>query len=266
MKAKSLIEDRLQEGSCTPAQASKIRGVLGFLFTGLYGRIGRGGQQPLLQRQYSDTQPWTLSNALRRAFEYLLDTLFTVKPRTVLMWGDGLPPLIIASDGRQDETSAPSVAALLYGQSTGIKYAIAATISPQLLTELGNSEHCIALIEQAALVLGILTFKDILHGRSVLWFEDNAAVLSGLIKGSSGHAMLDSGAATIHLLLAALETRTWFEYVESDANWSDGASRLLTHDPWAIANGFKVELGDVPTWPWISQGFHRRQYVEQALT
>ena len=83
VKAKSLIEDRLQEGSCTPAQASTIRGVLGFLFTGLYGRIGRGGQQPLLQRQYSDTQPWTLSNTLRRAHEHLLDTLFAVKPRTV---------------------------------------------------------------------------------------------------------------------------------------------------------------------------------------
>ena len=117
VKAKSLIESRLQEGSCTPAQASKIRGVLGFLlFTGLYCRIGRGGQQQLLQRQYSDAQPWTLSNALRRAFEYLLDTLHAVKPRRVLLWGDGLPPLVIASGGRQDETSAPSVAALIYDQ------------------------------------------------------------------------------------------------------------------------------------------------------
>ena len=174
-------------------------------------------------------------------------------------------PGIIASDGRQDETSPPSVAALLYDQSTGQKAAIAATISPQLLAEWGESEHCIALIEQAALILGILTFKDVLRGRSVLWFEDNSAVLSGPIKGASGHAMLDSGAATIYLLLAALETRTWFEYV-SDANWSDGASRLPTHDPWAIANGFKVELGSFPTWPWVSQGFHRRQCVEQALT
>ena len=176
VKAKS-IESRLQEGSCTPAQASKIRGVLGFLFTGLYGRIGRGGQQPLLQRQYSDVQPWTLSYALRREFEYLLDTLHTVKPRRVLMWGDGLPPLVIASDGRQDDTSAPPVAALIYDRSTGMKSAIAATI----LTEWGDSEHCIALEEQAALVLGILTFKDVLRGRSVLWFEDNSAVLSGLI-------------------------------------------------------------------------------------
>ena len=103
------------------------------------------------------------------------------------------------------------------------------------MKEWGGSEHCIALIEQAALILGILKFKDILRERSVLWFEDNAAVLSGLVKGTSGHAKLDSGAASIHLLLAALGARTWLEYVESGAKWSDGASRLLTFDPWAKA-------------------------------
>ena len=52
-KASDVIQQRLQEDSCTPAQVNKIRGVLGFLFTGVYGRVGRGGQQPLLQRQYS---------------------------------------------------------------------------------------------------------------------------------------------------------------------------------------------------------------------
>ena len=266
MKAKDLIEARLQDDSCTPAQASKIRGVLGFLFTGMYGRVGRGGQQPLLQRQYSDIPPWNLSNSLRNALEYLLDTLYMVQPRKVLLWGDGLPPLVIASDGRQDDTKPPSIAALLYDPSTGQKAAVAATIPPQLLAEWGDSEHCIALIEQAALILGILKFKDLLRDRSVLWFEDNVAVLSGLVKGTSGHAQLDSGAACVHLLLAALGTRTWFEHVESDANLSDGASRLLTLDPWAKANGFEVEIDNVPTWPWVSQGLHRRTHVEQSLT
>ena len=109
-----LIQQRLQEDSCTPAQVSKIRGVLGFLFTGVYGRIGRGGQQPLLQRQYSDTQAWNLSHTLRRAFGYLQDTMKVVRPRTVLLHGDELPPLVIASDGRQDESSTPSIAALLF--------------------------------------------------------------------------------------------------------------------------------------------------------
>ena len=117
-------------------------------------------------------------------------------------------------------------------------------------------------MEQAAFILGIIRFRNILKGRSLLWFEDTSAVLSGLVKGSSGHPMLDAGAATIHLLLAALEARAWFEYVESDSNWSDGASRLLTADPWAKANGFTVEMGGVPAWPWLAQGSHRIKYVE----
>ena len=265
-KAVDLIQQRLQEDSCTPAQVSKIRGVLGFLFTGVYGRIGRGGQQPLLQRQYSDTHPWNLSHKLRRAFEYLLDTLMLVKPRTVHLHDEALPPLVIASDGRQDETSPPSVAAILFDPVNGLKVAIAAEISPELMTSWGDSDHCIALIEQAALVLGIMEFQHIMRGRSLLWFEDNSAVLSGLVKGSSGHPMLDAGAATIHLLLASLEARAWFEYVESDANWSDGASRLLTKDPWTQANGFAVKIGCVPTWPWLAQGTQRMLCVKQMLT
>ena len=231
-KAIDLMQQRLQEDSCTPAQVSKIRGGLGFLFTGVYGRIGRGGQQPLLQRQYSDTQPWNLSHTLKRAFGYLLDTMEVARPRTVLLHGDTLPPLVIAPDGRQcqDELSPPSIAALLFDPGNNRKVAIAAETPPELMMTWGDSEHCMALVEQAALILGI-RFRGILRGRSLLWFEDNSAVLSGLVKGSSGHPMLDAGTATIHLLLAALEARAWFEYVESDSNWSDGASRLPKADP-----------------------------------
>ena len=97
-EAGTLMSERLQEDSCTPARASKISGVLGFLFTGMHGRVGRGGQQPLLQRQYSDVPPWQLSNTMRRALEYLQDILHVVRPRKVLLWGDGLPPLVLASD------------------------------------------------------------------------------------------------------------------------------------------------------------------------
>ena len=129
-KAVDLIQQRLQEDSCTPAQVSKIRGVPGFLFTGVYGRIGPGGQQPLLQRQYSDTQPWDLSHALRRAFEYVLDTMEVVRPRIVLLRGDTMPPLVIACDGRQDELSPPSIAALLFDPSNNHKVAIRSCDNP----------------------------------------------------------------------------------------------------------------------------------------
>ena len=131
---------------------------------------------------------------------------------------------------------------------------------------MGGSDHCIALVDQAALILGIIRFRNAIKGRSFLWFEDNSAVLSGLVKGSSGHPLLDARAAIIHLLLAALGARTWFEYVESDSNWSDGASRSLADGPWAKANKLHVEIGHVPTWPWLAQGSHRIKYVEPALS
>ena len=128
----------------------------------------------------------------------------------------------------------------------------------------GDSEHCIALVEQAALLLGIITFKHMLRGRSLLRFEDNSAVLSGLIKGASSHYLLDAGNTIIHLLLAFLQARAWFEYVESNANWSDGASRMLSADTWSKANGFDLQIGSVPLWPWSAQGSHRLHLVNEV--
>ena len=176
-----------------------------------------------------------------------------------------MPPLVIASDGRQDAQAPPSIACLLLDPASGKRMAVAAVIDPDLMKVWNDSDHCIALVEQAALVLGIIQFREAIKGRSLLWFEDNSAVLSGLVKGASGHAMLDAGTATIHLLLASLGARAWFEYIESDSNWSDGASRLLVDDPWARANQFHVQMGHVPTWPWLAQGRDRIECVELAL-
>ena len=188
-----------------------------------------------------------------------------VQPRSVLLHGIDMPPLIIASDGRQDETSPPSIAALLYDPVGDRKVAVAAEISSELMTVCGNSEHCIALVEQAALVLGITSFQSLIRGRSLLWFEDNSAVLSSLVKGASSHPLLDAGNATIHLMLASLQARAWFEYVESDANWSDGASRLLSADPWVRANDFALSMGSVPAWPWLAQGTQRLENISKVL-
>ena len=77
-----------------------------------------------------------------------------------------MPPLVIVSDGRQDEASAPSVAALLFDPGNSQKIAIAAVIPPDLMKAWGDSEHCIALVEQAALILGIIRFRDVIRGRS----------------------------------------------------------------------------------------------------
>ena len=73
-----------------------------------------------------------------------------------------------------------------------------------------------------------------------------------MVKGGSNSQHVDRAAAVVHLASCSLQNRIWFEYVESKANWSDGASRLLQMDLWQERNGFKVELVDTPSWPWES--------------
>ena len=119
------------------------------------------------------------------------------------------------------------------------------------------------MVEQAAVMMGIIEARQVLAGRDVIWYEDNSVVLSGLVKGANGQAGLDQGSSCIHLALAMLRTRVWWEYIESKANWSDEASRggdLLLH--W---NGFQYTTADIPTWPWTTSAEELVEVVRQHI-
>ena len=85
------------------------------------------------------------------------------------------------------------------------------------------------------------------------------------MKGGSSSEALDRGTAAFHLALAVLHTRVWFEYIESEANWSDSASRRLFDDPWCKANGFDLKALTVPSWVWTVEYSDLRSQVVQAL-
>ncbi len=251
-KVEQLIKERQQEGVTTPAQASKIRGVLGPCFAGYYGRIGRGGQHPLLQRQYWDAPPWNNSHSLERAYEYYLDLLQCDLRREVQVLKPPLVPLVIASDGRLDEADDGSVAMLVYDPVSGERQAVVGCIRAELRQAWDKQEgdKYIALVEQAAIILGISHFRAKLRNRDAVWYEDNAVVLAGLTKGASRDPYLDIGHSAIHLSLAHLRTRIWWEYVQSEANWADGPSRHLESDEWAKLHDFQICRAEIPTWPW----------------
>ena len=79
-----------------------------------------------------------------------------------------------------------------------------------------------------------------LRHTKVLWFIDNVAALMALVNGTSRSASLDGLAKTIHLAAFALNIVSYFEYVESAANWSDEISRLGVKGKWAAAMGFNL--------------------------
>ena len=176
------------------------------------------------------------------------------------------PPLVIASDGRLDESAPASVATLIFDPLTKVKVGLVAYIPLELCARWhGQGDQYIVQVEQAAVVGTLLAVPDMFRGRDFLWFEDSSVVLVSLAKGSSKTAEIDAGTTVVHLCLAQMGARGWFEYVQSDSNWSDSASRKLMDDEWAPSMGFTLSWMDIPTWPWAGAQDTRAQYVIRAL-
>ena len=237
LKSIELQEHALRENSLTPAGAGKIRGVRGFTTNGTYGKIGRTAMGPLKQRQYSDTEPWLLSGALRRSLMLgvMIDGLCL--KREVSVFPNGRKALVVSSDARLDESAPPSAAVLIYDSENNLRIG-AYTIAPQALVEAMGESLTIAVVESMPIVLALIHYPEVFAGRDVVWFEDNSNALGAMVKGGSNSPMLDRSSMVTTLLSANLRCRIWWEYIQSESNWSDSCSRLLSLCPWVSAHDF----------------------------
>ena len=95
--------------------------------------------------------------------------------------------------------------------------------------------------------------------------QDNSNALGAMIKGTSGNQFADRSAIVVSLVAALLQARIWFEYVESESNWSDSASRKLGEDPFAKAFGFTLQEAPLPLWPWAEPVASFLTRVQESL-
>ena len=82
---------------------------------------------------------------------------------------------------------------------------------------------------------------DIFHKNDVLWFIDNEAAASCLIRGNSREINIHAIAQFSHLLFHTFHCRVWVEWIDSSSNPSDGLSRLGLDDLWTAAQDSDVE-------------------------
>ena len=227
VKSTEMLREALDTNSLTPAQASKIRGTLGFVFTGCFGKVGRAGFGPLVQREYSDSSPFSLSHKLQRSLMFLLDLVHMAPSRQMPVSQVTRRPLYIASDARLDERS---MAVLVYDPEDQSRRSFCSQLSSTLIERWAVQEQYIALVELSAPVSFMFHCPRMIKARDIVWFIDNSAALASLVKGGSSSSDMDRGAAAVHLALAGSQTRIWFEYIESKSNWSESASRSLFSD------------------------------------
>ena len=99
-----------------------------------------------------------------------------------------------------------------------------------------------------AVYVQLFEHRKALAGHDVNFFVDNVGVLAQLTKGSSGAADLGPLVGAIHFLLVWFDIRVWWEYVESEANISDGLSRDGASDSLSRRLGWKPTPAILPPW------------------
>jgi hypothetical protein len=92
-------------------------------------------------------------------------------------------------------------------------------------SQLGLKKTYITQLELIAAVCAYITWPDILGHRLAHHFIDNRPARAGLIKGSSGKPDSARIINVMHVELMALQCQTWFGFVYSEDNLSDGPSR-----------------------------------------
>ena len=251
--AESLLSDIgsiLSSNRCTPAEAAKLRGKLGWASCAMYGRCGRGGQAALVQRQYHDDDH-ELSPDLVRSLEFFSALLHVVKPRTLLLGPHQPPPVVIYTDAswEPEDMEKPGLGYVLLHPDRDKTYGGTASVQPETLHAFLPRETQILPLEALAVLQAFVFFTDRnLHGRDVLLFVDNQAVCSSLAKGASSASDVGLLCTVTHLLWAHLSMRVWVEWVASDDNPADGLSRAGVHDGWTKSQGWACMTN--PCLPW----------------
>ena len=244
--------DLLRKGTCTPGEAAKLRGRAGWASTNLFARLGRVGLAALKKRQYYEGNNTALTPSLKQALVFLAN-IHNVPPRSISIRGDVQRPLLIYSDAswpsRMDgekETIIPRIGWIIFDPlSASPPRGFTLIVNESITSRLIKREQQILAVEAFAAAAAPWVSPEIFSKRDSVWFVDNAAAVSTLIRGSAKPEDIDYIATMVAFQNARLHHRPWFEWIDSDSNPSDGLSRLGVEDPWTCSqNWILTDLGD----------------------
>ena len=232
------MRDALASGCMSPQLAGELAGKLEFTArSGVAGRLGRAALSVLYGWQHSGKgSDAPMSEALREAVSFYAEMLPELPPRRVWLRARHDPPVIVYSDamyvvGRRDSGSLGAAVfepAMLQADGSLSQerwhYTHYAAGSDVLSAWLERQQY-VGQLEVLAAVAVYTTFPEVVRGRDVVHFIDNAGALYALMNGSSSDVDSARLVHTFHALAVPLATRVWVAYVASKANLADLPSR-----------------------------------------
>jgi hypothetical protein len=160
-----------------------------------------------------------------------------------------LTRILAASDAAYegDKGSAGFLAVLNPGKREEVRVGRVIDIPPELYQLWGDRKTYIAQLELLAVFVAMVELSHLVRRSHGLWCIDNVAALMALVKGTSDTQSMDQMTKAIHLGAFSLDAHTYYEYVESKANWADEISRAGIRGQWARDNEFVVQHCKVAT-------------------
>ena len=157
--------------------------------------------------------------------------------------------LLIASDAQADTSPTGGYVALVDGRVCAAFCMFAPVLGTWGHQE-GQQVTCIAVCECSMVIVTLWDLRQAVRGRRILWLLDNSASLHALVKGTSSNQYLCRAVELFHIFCFWFEVEVWFEFVDSESNFSDGISRELQDDPFCAQLGVTPQVCSVYPWMW----------------
>ena len=129
---------------------------------------------------------------------------------------------------------------------TGTPVGMTAVIPDNVIAAFDVRDQQITPLEAYCAIAVPFNVPEMLGGSDLIWYIDNQAACACLIKGSSSVSDIGTIVTIAHLLYVKLHIRVYFEWVDTNANISDGLSRVGLVDPWTMNQNWQLYIAELP--------------------
>ena len=245
-KVVALTDRPIESKRMSSGQASSLRGSMGPLDVGLFGRVCRGATSALIARQYYEST-LDVHGTLLDSLQYVRTTVQRVQDRVIPIGPSPSMPVVIYSDASL-EAGILTIGAVCF-PVTGRPQAFTWVVPHEIVQLALRGDYNINKGELLAAPVAIWTFAHHLYNKDITWFIDNSAALASLIKSSSPKETMAKICLVSHMALSKLVCRPWFEWVDSASNVADPLSRKIGFaDPWVQLQDWEEIEPVQPVW------------------
>ena len=170
----------------------------------------------------------SLDEEMLTCIKFAVHTLASSLPRPIHAWKDEWPVILFTDGACESEGTLVTHGAVLCDLASG-SYLFFGDHVPRNYVEAwmkGGKEQVICQAELFPIWVSKVTWRNLLSGRQVLWFCDNEAARSAMIRSYS--PLLDSMQIVRQCAFedVAAQSTNWYARVPSKSNLADAASRL----------------------------------------